>query len=148
MQPKHTLYVQRTQIPVRLVDNFVCGGVDGQFAMRCWISTRGLTSEGFVVEVKSFIDAVKEAYDPDKHTLKASCEELANGVLTVALKLVGRSRLSEVKVEVENLTGVVQLLWEHGDEVPVFPRKATESEFLETELRQAVSAGRSSQNRC
>jgi len=131
-----TLRVDQFEVPVALADNFACGGVRGEFRVSCRISARDLTAEGFVVEVGEFMQRVRSAFDPSCGImLKASCEELARGVVRIATDLVG-DRLEEVAVEVENLTGSVEAVWQKGDEVPAFPRRATGAERERTEEAQ------------
>lgn len=126
-KPKTTLVVSRFAVPVKLAAEFICGGVSDQFYTEFSLTTRGLTAEGFVTEVKGLIDAIKEAYRPSSFKLKASCEELASGVLHVIARTVGR-RLVAADVIVENFTGQVRLEWVSGEEIPSFPRAASTEE--------------------
>lgn len=146
-KPKHTLVIDRRPVPVRLADAFVCGGVKNKFLYRAKITTRGLTSEGFVTEVKALIDDIEYAFDRGEirhvgctepapgQVLKASCEELAQGVLNVIAYRV--PNLETCSVVVANLTGHVHLEWQRGEAVASFPRKATEAEQGETIARPA-----------
>jgi hypothetical protein len=129
------------QIPVKLAKNFVCGGVDDVFTTRFSVSVRGLDLSGFVYEVKSLIDDIKANFDPDQGMLKASCEELAGGVVNSLWSSIGSRRLVAAHVEVDNRTGHVEIDWKEGDEVPSFPRFATASERGETE-REASGGSR------
>lgn len=139
---KHTLVIDRRACPVKLADAFVCGGVKNKFHYSAKVTTRGLTSEGFVTEVKALIDDIEYAFDRGEiryvgctepasgQVLKASCEELAQGVLNViAYRVPG---LETCSVVVENLTGHVLLDWQKGERVEPFPRKATAAEQGET----------------
>jgi hypothetical protein len=144
-KPKHTLVIDRRKCPVKLADAFVCGGVKNAFIYKAKITTRGLTPEGFVTEVKALIDDIDYAFDRGEiryvggtepaagQVLKASCEELAQGVLNVIAHRV--LLLESAEVVVENLTGEVQLEWQAGEYVPRFPRLATGAEKGETAKR-------------
>lgn len=146
-QPKTTLIIDDFQVPVKLVDDFVCGGVEDEFRTALMVTTRGLTKEGFVIEVKGLIDAIKEAYLASGQRLKASCEELAGGVLYVVHRAVGE-RLVNLDVTVENRTGRVQLQWEEGEEIPNFPREATNAEIKRTEEAAATKRQQDDRYRC
>lgn len=128
-----TLRVDQFEVAVQLAENFACGGVSGEFRATCRISARQLTAEGFVIEVGEFMQRVRNAFDPSCGIMfKASCEEPAAGVVNIAAKAIG-DRLEEIVVEVENLTGSVEVVWQSGDEVPAFPRRATDAERQRTE---------------
>lgn len=144
-KPKHTLVINKRNCPVKLADAFVCGGVKNKFVYSAKVTTRGITSEGFVTEVKALIDDIEYAFDRGEiryvgctepasgQVLKASCEELAQGVLNVIAYRV--HNLEACSVVVENLTGHVLLEWSKGEAVAPFPRKATEEEQGETIAR-------------
>lgn len=142
MIPKYTLVIDHRKCPVKLADAFVCGGVKNSFIYKASITTRGLTPEGFVTEVKALIDDIEYAFDRGEirnvgrtepasgQVLKASCEELAQGVLSVIAYRV--HDLEECYVSVENLTGEVHLEWRRGESVAQFPRLATPAEKNQT----------------
>lgn len=117
-----TLNINERSVRVDLAEEFVCGGVEDYFDYECQITTRGLTTEGFVTEVKAFIDAVDRAFSPSNGMFKASCEELAQGVAHVAYK--NTKNMVECYVEVKNLTGSVIFTWKKGNKVPTFPNRA------------------------
>jgi hypothetical protein len=125
--PEITLDIERRFVSVDLAENFVCGGVEDQFEYACQLTTRSLTSEGFVTEVKAFIDQVELEYSPSRGKRKASCEELAMGIINVAHGMM-KSRLTQMYVVVTNLTGSVVAEWKKGEAVPPFPRLATRAE--------------------
>lgn len=122
-----TLCIERFDVAVNLAESFVCGGVNGEFEVTIFLTTRGLTAEGYVAEVRSLMDAVKNAYAPGRGMLKASCEELAGGVVHVIHKALPK-RVISIEAHVKNLTGHVLVEWEKGNEVPEFPRTATRAE--------------------
>lgn len=115
------------RIPVSLSNDFRCGGVDDEFTCRFSVSARMLDRGGFVFEVASLIKAIRDAYRPEKGQLKASCEELALGVVNVFGRLLG-DRLVSAHVEVDNLTGYVAVDWEDGDDEANFPRLVSGAE--------------------
>lgn len=125
------LVVNQTGIYVKLAQNFVCGGVEDMFYTKFEVSSRLLTDEGFVTEVKSLLDTIQARFDPYSGMLKASCEELAQGVAHVIHELTNEPE--QILVEVENMTGHVRFEWNHGEAKPNFPRKATKAEINETE---------------
>ena len=138
VKPLTTLRMSAFVVEVALADNFVCGGVNGAFRVTVELAARELTPEGFVTEVQAFMLDVKRAFAaggedscdaPHRPNgmLKASCEELAGGVVHVAHKNTG-ARLEHAIVEVQNLTGWVKVEWNRGEEVPSFPRTATKKE--------------------
>lgn len=125
-----TLVVERFIVDAQLVENAICGnGNGGSFETECRLVVEGLDDNGFVVEVHSFIEAVQRAYADGMR--KASCEELAGGVINVAHRLIG-PRLTEASATVYNQTGHVEVDWERGNEVPAFPRTATAQETKAT----------------
>jgi len=125
-----TLAVHSFGVDAQLVENAICGnGNAGSFETECRLVVEGLDGSGFVVEVHSFIEAVQRAYADGMR--KASCEELAGGVVHVAHRLIG-SRLVEASATVYNQTGHVEVAWKRGDEVPAFPREATKQEVKAT----------------
>lgn len=138
-KPKTTLHIKFHTFPVQLADNAACGGVENEFKMSCDITSRGLNQDGFVVEVGSFIKAVEAAYYAHGRMLKASCEELAGGVVFLAHRILGDS-LVKMHVMVNNLTGWVAVVWEQGEEVPLFPREATDAEVEATEKARRCGA--------
>lgn len=119
---EHTLSISPRSVRVDLAEEFVCGGVEEHFHYECDITTRGLTPEGFVTEVKAFIDGVEAAFSPRVGMLQASCEQLAEGVAYVAHKMT--KNMTECRVEVTNLTGSVVYIWTKGNKVPAFPKLA------------------------
>lgn len=121
-QGETTLNIDSRSVRVDLAEEFVCGGVEDEFEYECQITTRGLSQEGFVTEVKAFMDAVDKAFDPRNGLLRASCEELAQGVAFVAHKQT--KGMVQCYVEVKNLTGSVIYLWNKGEKVPTFPSLA------------------------
>ncbi len=125
-----TLFLKPFSVEASLADNHVCGGYDGQFRMSCELTVDTLDGSGFVTDNLSVIKEVKRSFG--KTMLKASCEELACGVVNVASKLVG-TRLIKASVRVFNLTGHVQVQWNEGEEIPEFPRIATPEERRVTE---------------
>ena len=145
--PKTTLVIDQFAVPVQLVDDFACGGVYNQFTVSISASTRGLTKEGFVIEVKGLIESVKEAFAARGRMLKASCEELAGGVLHIVHREVGK-RLVAAEIEVDNVTGHVALSWQQGQAVPSFPREATREEVKKTEAAKAAPAHAASRSIC
>ncbi|MDO8599079.1 MAG: hypothetical protein Q7S02_03140 [bacterium] len=136
LHPLTTLKIDWFEVLVSLVDLFACGGVEGEFEVRATVSSRGLTPEGFVIEVRDLMDQIIKAYSPtdgcDVRTLQASCEQLCGGVVHVVSDALG-DRLEEMTVEVRNLTGSVELTWRKGEVVPAFPRVATDEEMRRTE---------------
>ncbi len=117
-----TLSISTRAVRTDLAQEFVCGGVEDHFEYECQITTRGLTAEGFVTEVKAFIDEVEEAFDPRHGMFKASCEQLSHGVAHIAHKMT--KNMVECYVSVTNLTGDVTFIWKKGDKVPAFPKLA------------------------
>ena len=116
-----------------LVDNHVCGGYDGQFRCDLQVATprqhnvrRGLLIEEIQRQFKIAM-------------LKASCEDLVQGVAQVAID-VAREEALAVKARVYNLTGWAGIYWEKGMQVPPFPRNATRAETKRTKAysRQRV----------
>ncbi len=133
-----TLNINRRTVRVDLSENFVCGGVEDYFEYEASLSTRGLTTEGFVTEVKTFIEMVEREYHPREGLRKASCEDLANGVVNIAHKIMGK-RLVNASVEVYNLTGSVVVEFKSGDRVPAFPKIAEQSERKVRKQRESRS---------
>ena len=122
-----TLRMAPFRVPVILAAHAACGGVEGSFTVSCEITTRSLTREGYVIEVGFFMDVVRSKFRT-LSPLKASCEELAGGVVAIAHEILDR-RLEEVTVEVKNKTGSVRLIWKRGELEPEFPRLATRFEL-------------------
>ncbi len=139
---KYTLVLYRQIVAVSLADAFVCGGVNGQFQYEAWIKAEQLDNRGFILDVKDVIGRIEHAFS--QTMLKASCEELCNGVAHTILSLGVEEgiRLTEVKVRVKNMTGHVELLWEDGDTSPAFPRAATAKEREEKYTRPAPRQSR------
>jgi hypothetical protein len=127
----YTLSIYRQRVAVSLAEAFVCGGIRDQFEYEAKIQAKSLDRRGFVLDVKQVIDNV--GYEFGRETLKASCEELCNGVLHTILATATAEAvaLDKVSVRVKNLTGHVELAWEADEEAPKFPRKATAKERAE-----------------
>lgn len=139
LQPMTTLVVQAFDVPVALVDAGACGGVDDLFFCASKISVRGLNQDGFVIEVGLLQQLVRDAYASRRHegTLRASCEQLAGGVIDIIHREF-KERLESVTVRVNNPTGYVEVIWNKGEAVPPFPRLATtqEHEAMQARLRE------------
>ncbi len=125
-----TLHLKPFTVEASLADNHVCGGYDGEFQASCDLVADSLDSSGFVTDNLGFIELVKQAFSATM--LKASCEELALGIVNLACSTVG-SRLARASVQVFNLTGSANVSWVKGDGVPPFPREATRQERRDTE---------------
>jgi len=124
-------YLMRMSEPrsmnVLLVANAVCGGYQGSFDYRMSLTTKRETSP------REFIYAAAETFGHE--TRKASCEELALGLIHVANRLYGKSLVTATP-QVFNLTGHVEAHWQSGWTVPPFPRIATRREKEETVERR------------
>jgi len=137
-KPRYTLVVNRFAVNAELAENAICGnGNENGFEVSCRVTARGLDGDGFVVEVQDLIASVRRAFD--RGMLKASCEELAGGVIHIIHAKLG-TRLAKASAAVINKTGRVEIVWEEGEEVPAFPRTATTQE--ERDTRRARNAGR------
>lgn len=130
IQAMKKLVIEEFGVSVKLVDNFVCGGVDDEFNCEVTVGASQLTEEGYVVEVEQILGHIRDAYKKD--TFKASCEELVQGVVHVVAKDFANVTLIDAKVW--NRTGWVEMTWKRGEHViPEFPRKATASEKQRTQ---------------
>lgn len=129
-KPLITLHIEHGKIPVKLVDNGRCGGVDDAFIVDYDLGVRELDEDGYVIEVHAFNTLLAERFHANGKPLRASCEQLAMGVVSVAAeRLPG---LESAWVKVYNLTGSIRVEWKAGDEVPEFPRVATANEARAT----------------
>ncbi len=116
-----TLFLKKFSVPADLADDNVCGGYDGQFRVSLSVTSTDLDNAGFVTHNENLIRAIRDRFAPVNGKLKASCEELAGGVINVTHDLMG-GRLVAAKARVFNLTGHVDVTWAAGLPVPPFPR--------------------------
>lgn len=144
-KPTYRLAVDIFSVDVSLANNFVCGGVDDEFETKFEIEVRGLDKSGFASEVKTLIEGVHSAFNPKDGMLKASCEELAEGVAYAVqrtLRLESGQELVSIKTRVMNRTGHVDFSWHEDEQAPRFPRLATAEE------RSATKDPERAQPRC
>ena len=127
-----TLYLKRFSVEARLVNNAACGGYDGHFEAEVSVTADKLDGNGFVVHNEEFTQSIRRQFASGN--IKASCEELAQGIVNVA-GLEIDDRLVKVVARVYNLTGYAEVFWRRGMELPAFPRFATEREIEETRGR-------------
>lgn len=130
-KPTYGLNLNRFSIPVELVDIDRCSGYDdGKVAAEMEIVTDNLDARGFVTDNGGFLEIVNLEFADGP--FKASCEEIAAGLINLTTRLVG-DNLVVVNAKVYNSTGSVTVIWRRGSEIPPFPRKATRTEIKERE---------------
>lgn len=137
--PQTTLAME-AYVPVLLANNGACGGVNQLFRAQIELTTRGLTPDGYVVEVGAFTATLESRFRANGDMLRATCEELAGGILRIAYDQVG-PRLINAMARVYNATGHVTITWRAGEVVPPFPRLATVAEERETRQNLRPRAG-------
>lgn len=63
---------------------------------------------------------------------RASCEQLTEGIANVVAGMIPAERLLSMNIKVHNHMGYTSLDWVAGNEIPPFPRRATEQEIADT----------------
>ncbi len=126
-RPTIRLVLEAFYVNAILANAAVCGGFDGdeQFEATVELEVEELDVNGFVVDNHGFIEYVDEQFS--KTMLKASCEELAMGLVNLAHRKTD-DRLVACRATVTNRTGYAEIKWEKGQSVPNFPRVATRAE--------------------
>lgn len=130
INPAYKLVLKSFDVEATLVDNHVCGGYDGEFQAMVELGAEELDENGFVTDNVGFIEFCNDRFSQD--LLKASCEELAAGLVALAYEKVG-PRLVTCFARVRNQTGHAEMTWEQGQMIPRFPRPATREERESTE---------------
>lgn len=120
-QPTDSVDCDNLRAAARLADNAVCGGYNGEFVYDLRLVFSGERPGKLYIESKVQSDF-------DLGMLKASCEELAGGLVN---SVQFCSPLAVV-ARVYNLTGYAEVCWKAGMRVPDFPRLATPDEMLRT----------------
>ncbi|MDO8483063.1 MAG: hypothetical protein Q7S86_04585 [bacterium] len=129
-----TLRIRSEMMPVNLVDLAVCGGYDGRrfnFDVDIGVKTSEQPASN------EFRSAAERAFG--NRALKASCEELASGLVSVAGRVYGDT-LVAAKTRVYNLTGFAEHDWQEGWGAALFPREATGREIEESRGRSQDAA--------
>lgn len=130
-KPTYGLNLSRFEIAVNLVDIDRCSGYEsGKVSAEMEIVTDTLDTRGFVTDNGGFLEIVNLEFADGP--FKASCEEIAAGLINLTTRLVG-DNLVVVNAKVYNSTGSVTVIWRRGSEIPPFPRKATRTEVKEQE---------------
>jgi hypothetical protein len=128
-----TLFLRRFDVDAHLVDDKICGnGTRDFFSVEVTVVTHDLDEQGFVIEVQDLLSEIRDAFANGGDYLKASCEELANGVLHVIYNEIGKKRLLEAKARVFNRTGHLDAVYYKGMSEPAFPADASEDEVSAT----------------
>lgn len=124
--PMRRLAFNTFTVPVKLANAQRCGTARADsFDARVVIAARALDAQGFVVENQAYLRRVRAYYSGPM--VVASCEQLAEGLVTVAYEMLG-DRLAAVEAVVHNGLGWVEVLWQRGQKVPTMPRLATPEE--------------------
>jgi hypothetical protein len=117
-QPLITLVTDPFQVEAKLSPENACGGWDKKFKAAVEVQVRELNEDGFVVEARSLIQAVRDYFKPA--TYRASCEQLAQCIVNLVHGMVGKKAVG-IKVQVFSLTGHIRMEWKAGDQVPELP---------------------------
>lgn len=124
------LHIERRSISVRLLKLTACGGVEGEFEYELKISHRLLDNSGFVYEVSEIANYIERCFYNDGDPLKASCEQLCQGLIHCVLDLMPEA--TDVTAKVWNLYGYVESSYDrYQHDKPPFPAEPT-AEELET----------------
>ncbi len=123
--PRYTLHLAEHIIPVKLANHHRCGGVKDGFRCSFTVTADRLDPDGYIVEVHDLLEAIKQRFA--RHPVKASCEELAAGVVNSVLLLVPYA--VHCSAIVHNLVGHVSVEWSYGSDTPAFPRIARKDEL-------------------
>lgn len=115
--------------PVRLLKLTACGGVEGEFDYSLDIKHRLLDPSGFVYEVSEIANYIERCFYNNGDPLKASCEQLCQGLIHCALDLMPEAL--EVKASVKNLYGHITAIYDRRDQhdKPPFPAEPTAEEL-------------------
>lgn len=124
----HKIYINKRSAAVRLLKTTACGGVEGEFKYVLEISHRLLDSSGFVYEVSEIVNYIERCFYNHGDPLKASCEQLCQGLIHCVLDLMPEAL--EVKAEVWNLYGSITATYDcYQHDKPQFPAEPTAEEL-------------------
>lgn len=124
----HKIYINRRSTAVRLLKTTACGGVEGEFEYSLEISHRFLDPSGFVYEVSEIVNYIERCFYNNGGPLKASCEQLCQGLIHCVLDLMPEA--IEVKAAVQNLYGRITATYDrYQDPKPPFPAEPTAEEL-------------------
>lgn len=124
----HKIYINKRSASVRLLKTTACGGVEGEFEYVLEISHRLLDPNGFVYEVSEIVNYIERCFYNHGDPLKASCEQLCQGLIHCVLDLMPEAL--EVKAAVQNLYGRITATYDrYQDPKPPFPAEPTAEEL-------------------
>jgi len=150
-EPLSTINISPRKGHVHAIWKNICGGIkehggyDGgksvvaSFTYSAKVTTRGLDSNGFVIDNNAFT-TIDTAVYWGKGPRKASCEQLG-GYLINAIHSVIAERAHQISVEVVNPTGSVVITWTKGEKLPLDQIYATADEIRDSKRPENVTCG-------